>query len=113
VTKPRRNIPRCEVGLLCKCKRNKCWSLLQGRKLHIFNNFWNLGDFNIQNAYLLSCIKATRPKQVCPKESSKYDSCRKSSTFSYHVKVEGRIYVRPNDIASFRRGKINARQFEN
>jgi uncharacterized cupin superfamily protein len=29
------------------------------------------------------------------------------------VKVEGRIYVRPNDIASFRRGKINARQFEN
>jgi hypothetical protein len=59
-----RNIPGCEVGPPCKCKRNKCWSLLHGGDLHTFNNFWNLRDFNIQNAYVFSCIKATGSKRV-------------------------------------------------
>jgi hypothetical protein len=83
-----RNIPGCEVGPPCKCKRNKRWSLLYGGELHTFNNFWNLRDFNIQNAFLLSCIKATRPKWVYPKKRSKSESSRRNSTFSYHVKVE-------------------------
>jgi hypothetical protein len=30
-----RNIPGRKVGPLCKCKRNKCWPLLQARVLHI------------------------------------------------------------------------------
>jgi hypothetical protein len=51
-----RNIPGREVGPHCKCKKNKCWSLLQGGELHIFNNLWNLGDFNIQNAYQFFCV---------------------------------------------------------
>jgi hypothetical protein len=83
-----RNIPGCEVGPPCKCKRYKCWSLLHGGELHTFNNFWNLRDFNIQNAYLFSCIKATRPKQVYLKKRSKSVSSRRNIMFSYPVKVE-------------------------
>jgi hypothetical protein len=84
-----RNIPGCKVGPRCKCKRNKSWSLLRGGKPQIFINYWNLGDFNIENVYLFSCVKATRPKQVYPKKRSKSESSRRSSTFSYHAKVEG------------------------
>jgi hypothetical protein len=61
----RTNIPGREVGLPCKCKRKKCCSLLQGREL---NGFCNLGDFNIQNAYIFSFIKATRPNRAYPKK---------------------------------------------
>jgi hypothetical protein len=83
-----RNIPGCEVGPPCKCKRSKHSSLLQGRELNIFKNLWNLWDFNLQNRYLFSCIKVTRPKQAYLKNRSKSDSCRRSSMFLYRVKVE-------------------------
>jgi hypothetical protein len=84
-----RNIPGCEVGHPCKYKRSKCQLVLQGRELGICDNFRSLGDFNIRNAYLFSCNKAARSKRAYPKNRSKSDSSTSSSTFSFHVKVEG------------------------
>jgi hypothetical protein len=106
-----RNISGCEVGPPCKCKRNKCWSLLHG-ELHTFNIIWNLRDFNIQNAYAFSCIKATRPKWVYSKKISKSESSRRNSTFSYHVKVEGSdIMICKEEFMSFHVTVIKSEDF--
>jgi hypothetical protein len=87
-----KSVPGHEVGSSCKSKRSKYWSLLTRKRTRYFNNFWYLGDFNIQKAYLFSCIKATRPKRAYPRKRSKSDSYR-SKMFSYHVKVEEVILI--------------------
>ena len=41
------------IGPLCKC-RKKCLSELgEATVLSIFNKFWAIGDFNLQNQYLV------------------------------------------------------------
>lgn len=44
------------LGPRCMCK-NKCWARIEEYKEEIFHSFWDLGDFNSQNNYLLSNIK--------------------------------------------------------
>ena len=58
-----------ELGQPCKC-RKKCRQLLLGEENDIFNSFWNLGDYNGQNIYLFSLMKAV-PKKEHIRKSAK------------------------------------------
>ena len=37
--------------------------MIDGQEPTIFNSFWDLSDFNAQNAYSFSCIKANPAKR--------------------------------------------------
>jgi hypothetical protein len=49
-----RNIPGRKVGPLCKCKRNKCWPLLQGRVLHTLttSGIYGISTFKMHRLYI-------------------------------------------------------------
>lgn len=44
------------IGTPCHCPL-KCWERMGSKILEIFNNFWDLSDFNLQNSYLFTCLK--------------------------------------------------------
>ncbi|XP_069670816.1 uncharacterized protein [Periplaneta americana] len=73
------------VGPPCTCKRN-CRSQLQGTEESIFNSFWNLKEYDIQNQYLFSCLRGVPKKRSYPKKTKKQSSSRRLSV-TYHVKV--------------------------
>lgn len=75
------------MGLPCKCRKN-CRSLLLGKEYQIFNAFWDLGDYDKQNLYLFSQMKAVPKKRTYPKKVKREVSSRKIS-IQYFVKVDG------------------------
>lgn len=75
------------LGPSCTCKEN-CRSKLNNKEVEIFNKFWDLGSFDIQNAYLFGCIKINTKKRCYPKKTKRQISSRKF-TASYTVKVNG------------------------
>ncbi|CAH1107442.1 unnamed protein product [Psylliodes chrysocephalus] len=75
------------LGSPCRCKKN-CRQKLQGKEEEIFHSFWNMGNYDLQNAYLFSSIKSTYPKRRYRKKTKKEVSGRKC-TILYHIKVNG------------------------
>ena len=65
-----REVEARELGQPCKC-RKKCRQLLLGKENDIFNSFWNLGDYNGQNIYLFSLMKAVPKKRTYKKKCKK------------------------------------------
>lgn len=69
------------VGPDCNCKR-KCFELVkEEHRDNICKSFWNLGNFNSQNAYLYGNINSYNPlrRYTASAES------RRQTSFSYHV----------------------------
>ncbi|PSN41196.1 hypothetical protein C0J52_04183 [Blattella germanica] len=76
------------MGPPCHCKAN-CRELINGKEALIFHAFWDMGDYNAQNAYLFGCIKAQATKRRYPKKRTHPDDSRRSFSYMYQVKVDG------------------------
>lgn len=55
----------------------------------IFNGFWNIGDYNVQKAYLFNAIKTTSKKRRYRKKT-KSDTSRRNISINYIIKVNGK-----------------------
>lgn len=62
--------------------------MLRGTEKEIFDEFWNIGDYDKQNAYLYHNIKRLPKKRSYLKKTKKNVSSRNFS-FNYFVKVNG------------------------
>ena len=83
------------LGPSCKCRR-QCFDILSESHCEFLcNQFWNLGDFSTQNAYLFGQIKSYRPMRRRPLHVVSGNDYRKQYSFAYYVKSasEGDIRV--------------------
>uniref|UniRef100_A0A6P7G248 Uncharacterized protein LOC114336788 n=1 Tax=Diabrotica virgifera virgifera TaxID=50390 RepID=A0A6P7G248_DIAVI len=85
--KTKKNVPGRELGPPCSCT-NKCREKLQGQEINIFNEFWNLGSWELQNSYLFGCIDIVKKKRSYPKKQKHQESHRKSNAV-YSINVNG------------------------
>lgn len=76
-----------ELGLPCSCK-NQCREKLQSCETNIFNEFWNLGSWELQNSYLFGCVHIVKKKRSYPKKQKHQESHRQSNAV-YSVNVNG------------------------
>lgn len=60
------------IGSPCECPK-KSSELLNGSEGEIFKSFWDMGDYNLQNAYLFGLIKCTRPLRRYKKKNKTGD----------------------------------------
>lgn len=67
----------------------RCWNLVSEAAEEVFHSFWNLGDFQAQNNYLMQNIKLY-PKK---KEYTKEKNSRRQFSFRYEVKVNNVFVV--------------------
>ena len=76
------NAPK-KIGPPCKCK-NKCFEKVgeDGVKC-IFDAFWEIGDYNAQNAYLASRMQINKPKRKYTKKEVS-DAIRYEYTVKYN-----------------------------
>lgn len=58
----KQSVPGRCIGNLCHCPL-KCYEKLAIEKNNIFDGFWNLGNFDKQNAYLFGSIKPYNVKR--------------------------------------------------
>jgi len=66
----------------------KCWDRMGSKVVVIFNNFWDLCDFNLQNSYLFTCLKLCDVKRRYTKKPA--DESRRQNTFEYFVRISGK-----------------------
>ncbi|XP_046810556.1 uncharacterized protein LOC124420705 isoform X1 [Lucilia cuprina] len=74
-------------GPPCGCKRN-CRQKLNNAHEDIFNNFWTIGSYDLQNCYLFDCIQVG-DKRRCYKTKTKNQQSRRTISASYTVNVNG------------------------
>ncbi|KAG0723506.1 hypothetical protein GWK47_042571 [Chionoecetes opilio] len=75
------------IGAPCHCPL-KCWERMGSKVLEIFNNFWDLCDFNLQNSYLFTCLKLCDVKRRYTKKPA--EDSRRQNTFEYFVRINGK-----------------------
>ncbi|XP_046810558.1 uncharacterized protein LOC124420705 isoform X3 [Lucilia cuprina] len=68
-------------GPPCGCKRN-CRQKLNNAHEDIFNNFWTIGSYDLQNCYLFDCIQVG-DKRRCYKTKTKNQQSRRTISASY------------------------------
>ena len=73
-----------KLGHGCSCRKRCFETLTENHCQFICSQFWKLGDFNQQNAYLFGQIKCYRPIRRRP-ESNGTD-LRKQYSYAYYVK---------------------------
>lgn len=76
-----------KMGEPCRCKKN-CWELLRDKEETIFNSFWDLADYDLQNTYLFGLITCQKPKRRYKKKTKKEISSRRVSA-RYYIKLDG------------------------
>ncbi|XP_018023333.1 uncharacterized protein LOC108679245 [Hyalella azteca] len=76
-----------KVGKPCNCPM-KCWDRMGSKVVVIFNNFWDLCDFNLQNSYLFTCLKLCDVKRRYTKKPA--EESRRQNTFEYFVRISGK-----------------------
>lgn len=77
------------IGELCTCPF-KCQNILLPVKNELFDNFWNLADFDKQNAYLFDLIESYDVKRrygEMPPELS-----RRQKSYYFKVKIGGNLH---------------------
>lgn len=52
----------------CECKK-RCRERLGGTETNVFNEFWNLGSWELQNSYLFGCISIVKKKRSHKKKN--------------------------------------------
>lgn len=77
------------IGSPCNCPL-KCWERMGSKILEIFNNFWDLSDFNLQNSYLFTCLKLCDVKRRYTKKVNPAEESRRQNTFEYFVRISGK-----------------------
>ncbi|XP_049964589.1 uncharacterized protein LOC126485027 [Schistocerca serialis cubense] len=60
--KTHKTVQAATIGSPCTCL-NKCFTKLLGEEENIFHSFWDIGNFNVQNTYLMSCMKMEPKKR--------------------------------------------------
>lgn len=84
------------LGNPYQCKKN-CRKSLHGKEQKIFNCFWDLSNYDVQNAYLFGLIKCDKPKRRYIKKTKKNISSQRV-TAKYFIKIDGEdIQVCKND----------------
>ena len=51
-----KDIPSKTLGPPCDCP-NKCWNIVKSDAETIFNSFWDIGNYEAENNYLMQSIK--------------------------------------------------------
>jgi len=75
----KKDVPKREIGEPCKCG---CFDKLGYEKINeIFNSFWNIGNYDKQNAYLGGLVKEKEIKRPTVKGRVS----RKTRTLSYNI----------------------------
>lgn len=85
--KTKKRIKAREMGPPCDCK-NKCREKLSNTHEIIFNKFWDLGSFDLQNFYLFGCIHVRNKNRSYKKKQKRQESSR-NITADYTVTVQG------------------------
>ena len=60
--KTKKLVPARILGSPCGCK-NKCREKLGGVEIKFFDEFWNLGSWDLQNSYLFGCVNIVQKKR--------------------------------------------------
>lgn len=76
-----------KLGPPCSCEQN-CRQKLNNTEELIFNQFWKLGSYDLQNSYLFGCIHVGKKKRSYKKKSKRQQSTRKFSA-RYFVQIDG------------------------
>ena len=64
----------------CGCRQNCFEAVGDEQRKKIFDNFWKLGSFDVQNAYLVGCVKITEVRRrYSPQSSSRRNYSREYS----------------------------------
>ena len=62
--KTKKKMEERKIGAKCKCK-NKCFDVVGEEGVQsVFDNFWAIGNYNKQNAYITSRIRMSKPKRI-------------------------------------------------
>lgn len=83
-----KEVKAAELGPSCKCNRKCGETIGQTEAEHIFNSFWNIGNYNEQNAFLFGSIKVF-PKKRSYKKKTKSNTSRRTHSVQYYVKSRG------------------------
>lgn len=81
-------IPGHSIGELCNCPL-KCQETLARVQNEIFEGFWNLGDFDKQNAYLFGCIEAFNVKRRYGNTTP--ETSRRQKSYYFKVNIDGEL----------------------
>lgn len=76
------------MGELCDCPL-KCKVKLVDVKEKIFDSFWDLSDFDKQNAYLFSCIEPYNVKKRYGKAAP--EQSRRQKSYYFKVNIAGEM----------------------
>lgn len=85
--KTKKPVAARELGPPCGCKK-RCGEKLDGNEENIFNEFWNLGSWDLQNVYLFGCIGIAKKKRSYKKKQKRQESSR-SCNAVYSINVNG------------------------
>nr|XP_022910779.1 uncharacterized protein LOC111421817 [Onthophagus taurus] len=85
--KTKKTVAARELGPPCECKK-RCREKLDGNENRIFNEFWNLGSWELQNGYLFGCIAIAKKKRSYKTRQKRQESSRTSNAI-YSVNANG------------------------
>lgn len=85
--KTRKTVEARKLGPPCSCEQN-CRQKLNNTEEHIFNQFWKLGSYDLQNSYLFGCIHLGKKKRAYKKKTKRQQS-RRTFTACYVVEIDG------------------------
>lgn len=70
------------LGADCNCKRQCFTRFTEDERRNIFNAFWEMKNFNLQNSYIFGCLEVKRKNR-----STKPKNCdsRRSHTVYYYI----------------------------
>lgn len=84
-------IPSRTLGNMCRCPLKCHEKVDEEGKLEIFNAFWDIGDFNLQNSYIFGCIeKIPIKRRYCNNPEGSY----KQNTFVFRIKLKNGSLLR-------------------
>lgn len=86
-----RQVDAVKPGPDCKCKFHCFDRISQHDREKIFDEFWKLGNFNLQNSYLFGCLKQETTKRKTKKTNSPSKRCY---SFQYYVGTTDGVKVR-------------------
>ena len=90
-SKSKKTMEERKIGSKCKCK-NKCFDLVGEEGVQsVFDNFWAIGNYNKQNAYITSRIRMCKPKRI---RAENENSCKVRYEYSVKYKDEEFIVCR-------------------
>ena len=74
-------VPARKIGDPCGCKRNCFQKIGEEHIERIFNDYWKLGDNELQKGFIISNVDVKKPESHVTNDLDKQKKCRREYSF--------------------------------